>query len=483
MTGSTLTLDDVMAVARQGAGVGLHPQVTARMEAARRVVESALARNEPVYGLTTGVAELKRVRLSPAELAGFNSELIRSHRMGQGPALAPEIVRAAMLRLLNGLASGYPGVRPTLADVLLTALNDGAAPEVRSLGSLGQADLAQNADLATALFSTVPLAPGEALALLDHNAFSTGAAALAVADARQLSKVLALSGALSLEAFGANLSIIDPLVAESRPYPGLRRAVELLTGLLNGSALWTAGVARNLQDPLTFRNLPQILGALFDALDFATAQLAVELNASNGNPIVSVTEQRVLSVGNFEVLPLAASLDFARIALVPALTSAAERTAKLLATPWSGLPTGLNPQPGPGLGMAELAVAQVSLAAEAALLANPVSTQVVSTSLAEGIEDRITMAPLSASRLADMVRIGRRIVAIEMVVAAQAAELRELKRLGAGTSAALRRLREQVPFLRTDADFPADLEPVVALVASLDVEAIARPVASSAAQA
>jgi histidine ammonia-lyase len=108
---------------------------------------------------------------------------------------------------------------------------------------------------------------------------------------------------------------------------------------------------------------------------------------------------------------------------------------------------------------------------------------VVSTSLAEGIEDRITMAPLNASRLADMVRIGRRIVAIEMVVAAQAAELREMERLGAGTSAALRRLREQVPFLRTDADFPADLEPVVALVASLDVEAIARPVASSAAQA
>lgn len=466
VTGSSLTLDDLVAVARRDARVALDPRAIQRMEASRKVVERDLMRNEPIYGFTTGVAELKRVRVDPTEVERFNADLIRLHRMAQGTPADQDVVRAALLRLLNGFAAGYPGVRPELAQVLVAALNSGARPVVRSLGSIGQSDLGPNADIAAELFGATKLGAGEALALLNQNAFGTAAAALAVWDASQLAGAVEMAGALSLEGFAANLSILHETVGLSRPYPGLRRALDRLRKLLDGSYLWASGAARNLQDPLTFRGLPQTLGAFHDTLDYAQAQLAIELNASQGNPIVALDDDRVISVANFEIVPVAAALDFVRIALAPVLTSSAERTLKLLASPWSGLPAGLNPGGGASLGLGELGVADQSIVAEARLLAHPVSFEVVSSSLAEGIEDRITMAPLSARRLAEMTSLGRRAAAIELVVAAQAVEARGVKPLGAGTAEAVRAIRQRVPFLREPHEFPSDLEAVVELVRS-----------------
>ena len=466
VTGSSLTLDEVVQVSRHRAAVSLDGRVKDRMEAARRVLEQTVDRDEAVYGVTTGIAALKRVRVPAAEIAEFNAGLIRSHRIAQGPAAPPDVVRAMMLRLLNHLASGYPGVRATLVEPLVRALNHDLIPIVRSLGSVGLSDLGPNADLAAALYDGVELAAGEGLALLNHAAFSTAAASLAIADAASLCDALAVTGALSLEAFGANLSIIDPAVAESRPYPGLIQAVAELRRLLDGSSLWEKGAARNLQDPVTFRSLPQTLGALRDALGYAHGQLAVELNASQGNPIVDTTEGRVISVGNFDIVPLAAAVDFVRIALAPALTSCGERTVKLLEKPWSGLPPGLNPRGGVDIGLGEIGVAQQSMVAEARLLAQPVSFEMASSVHAEGIEDRMTQAPLSARRLSEMVALGQRCAGIELLVSGQAVEARGAAKLGRGTAHAFAALRTRVPYLSKPRDFPSDLEPLNDLVRS-----------------
>jgi histidine ammonia-lyase len=372
-----------------------------------------------------------------------------------------------MLRCANGFAAGTVGVRPELAERLVAALNGGEVPRVRLLGSVGQSDLAPNADLADHLFGDFPLAAGEGLALVNNNAFATGFAALAVADARRLLDALHAAAALDLEAFAANLTIIHPAVAASRPYPGLQASVGRLTALLEGSALWAAGAARNLQDPLTFRGLPQVLGATSDALDFASKQLALELNAANSNPLVVVPEERVISVANLDIVALAAALDFLRIALAPALTAANERLTKLLQAPFSGLPDGLAAEPGLHEdALAELGNAGHALAVEARLLAHPVSFELASTTQAEGIEDRVTLAPLAARRLAEMVELGERIVAIELVVAAQAVELRDPPSLGAGTRRILELVRERVPFTARGAPLPSDLEPVRDLVRS-----------------
>jgi histidine ammonia-lyase len=176
----------------------------------------------------------------------------------------------------------------------------------------------------------------------------------------------------------------------------------------------------------------------------------------------------VISVGNFDISPLAAALDLIRIALASFLTGSAERAVKHLERPWSGLPTGLTQQDNlPDAGLNELSIAAVSMAGEARLLAQPVSFEIPSSSLAEGIEDRMTFAPLAVRRLNQMLDLGSRILAIELTVAGQAVEHRGLQPLGRGTAKLLAQLRQRIPFMREPRQFPDDLEPVVDLVRTL----------------
>jgi histidine ammonia-lyase len=468
LTGHDLTLDELVRVARGGERVELAAAAVSRMRERRGLVERAVARGDAVYGTTTGVGVRKRIAVEAT--VEFNRRLIADHRVGQGPPAPADAVRATMLRLANGLASGESAVRPELAERLVDALNERRHPLVRSLGSTGVADLAPLADLAFELFDGIELAPKEAPALINAGAYSTALAALALADCLRLADAVDVAGALDLEAFAANLSILHPRVAEVRPYPGLARTVERLRELLAGSVLWADGSARNLQDPLVFRCLPQLHGALLDALALTERHVAIELNASQDNPLALPDEDRFVSVGNFELLPLAQALDLARVALAPVLTSACERAVKLLQAPISGLPEGLAARSGLGsCGLSEFAFAIQALTAEARLLAAPVSYESVSTSQAEGIEDRLTMAPLAARRLAEMVALGERILAIELVLAAQAVDLRGAFPLGAATGAAYAAVRELVPFVEEDASIPQALEPVVELVRSGEI--------------
>jgi histidine ammonia-lyase len=467
LRGSGLTVGDVVRVARDAEPVELAPEAVERMRETRALVERVVARGDEVYGVTTGVGARKKIRVALEEIPHFNRRLIENHRIGTGPDASPEVVRATMLRVANAFAKGTSGVRPEIAERIVRALNEGEQPRVRLLGSLGQGDLAPLADLAAELFADVELLAKEALGLLNSNSFSTGLAALALADAERLASTLDVTGALDLEAFAANLTMLHPAIAEVRPYPGLLVALTRLRGLLEGSYLWEEGAARNLQDPLTFRCLPQIHGATRDALEFAKAQLEIELNASQENPLVIPAEDRIVSVANFDVLPLAAALDFLRIALAPALTSANERLMKLLQQPFSGLTDGLAARSGLHEdGLAELGNAGHAMTAEARLLAQPVSFELASTTQAEGIEDRMTLAPLAARRLAEMVELGERIVTIELVVAAQAVELRDPPALGVGTRRAFELIRERVPFTSEGAALPPDLEPIRDLVRS-----------------
>lgn len=457
--GAHLSRASLVRVARGGEEIALAPGVTDRMQRSRAVVERALADGAAVYGTSTAVGVLKRVDVVEAA-AAYSRSVLRTHRVAQGPIAPADLVRGTMLRLLNAYADGTTGVRPDLALRLVRALNDGELPVVRTLGSIGQGDLAAMADLAMGLFEEDRLEAGEGLALVSSNAFSTAWAALAVDDAAGLLDMIAVAGALSLEGLAANRTLLHPAIGRVRPYPGIVAALGRLAELLDGSWLLGPGAARSLQDPLAFRNLPQLLGAGLDALGFMDAQLAVELNASQSNPIVVDEEPAPISVANYELLPLVTALDHLRIALATVLTASAERVVKLLETPWSGLPTGLSVEGGADPGLAYLGIAVQALAAEARLLAAPVSIEVVSTAHAEGVEDRATFAPLAARRLAEQVDIGRRIAALELVVAAQAVDLRGREPLGHGTELAHAVVRAQVPALAPGMTVP-DVEPLV----------------------
>jgi histidine ammonia-lyase len=467
LSGSGLTVADVVRVARDDETVELAPEALERMAATRALVERAVARGDEVYGTTTGVGARKKIRVPFDEIPNFNRRLIENHRISTGPDAPPEVVRATMLRHANMLAKGTSGVRPAIAERIVRALNDGETPRVRLLGSVGQGDLAPMADLAAQLFGDFELLAKEGIALINSNAFSTALASLAVADTERLVDTLDVTGAMDLEAFAANVTLLHHAIGDVRPYPGLCFALERLRGLLEGSYLWEEGAARNLQDPLTFRCLPQIHGATRDALDFARRQLEIELNASQENPLVIPDEDRIVSVANFDILPLAAALDFLRVALAPALTSACERLLKLLQGPLTGLPDGLAPRQGLAENsLGEFGVAAQALTAEARLLAQPVSYELVTSTHAEGIEDRITMAPLGARRLADMVDLGERLAAIGFTIAAQALEIRDPPAMGTGTKRAFELVRELVPFMGEGDPLPADLDPLRELIVS-----------------
>src|SRR6516162_5625085 len=423
LNGSDLTVTQVVAAARHGEAVALAPESVKTMRQARAVVQEVLAGGEPVYGLTTGVGERKSYLLDPAERQRFNHRLVLNHRIAQGDAAPADVVRGAMLCLANSYAKGVTGVRPELAEMIITLLNEGFAPPVRRLGSIGQGDLGPMADLAHELItrSGFEVAENEGLALVSSNAFTTAWACIAVADADALLAVFDVAGALDLEAFGANLACLHPVIEQTRPFPGLAATLRRLRLLLQGSYLWRPGAARFLQDPLTFRCLPHIHGAARDALDYVRNILQLELSSSQSNPVVVVpagnepgnepgNEQgRIVSVGNFDIGPLAAALDFARIALAPVVTSANERAVKLLQAPFSGLPAGLAAAPAtPDDALSELAVAGQAITVEARTLAHPVSYELASSVKGDGIEDRATMAPLSARRLAEMIALAAR---------------------------------------------------------------------------
>jgi len=450
LTGSSLTIDDVVRVARDGERTDLDANVAARVRRGREIVEAALAAGEAVYGLTTGVGVRKRMRVGAGELAAFNRRLILEHRVGQGDPAPDDVVRAQLVLVANGFARGTAGVRIELLDRVLAVLNEGPLPAVRTLGSIGMADLPANADLALGVIEGLELAAKEGIALLNHDAFSTALATLAVDDATRLLRTFDVAAALDLEALGANLSI-------------LHADDGTLAALLEG----TETPARELQDPLSFRCIPQVHGAARDTLAFVRDRVARELNRSQENPLVLLEEDRIVSVGNFDVVALAAALDFLRIALVPVLTSASERAIKLLQAPLTGLPEGLAGEAGIAeSGFSEFGVPLQALAAEAKLLAQPVSIETASTSHHEGIEDRVTLAPLAARRLAEQVELGERLAAIELAVAAQAVDLRGRPTLGRGTQRAYALVRSVVPMTQRGEPPPQDLEQVRELVRS-----------------
>jgi histidine ammonia-lyase len=463
LTGGELTLSDVVAVARRGEPVRIAQEALTAMETASALAARVASRGEPVYGLTTGLGVQKRTR-QPRNDLGFSWRQIAESRAGVGPLAPPDVVRAAMLVFANQMAGATTCIRPALGERLVRALNDDERPEVRSRGSIGASDLAQMADLATAVFSGVELVQGEGLALINSSAFGTGSAALALADAGRLLDAADVAAALCLEGFAANLSVLHPAIERARPDPMLSRTLARFRELLEGSALWDESSARNLQDPLSFRSTAPVQAAARRALEYAESVLAIELNSAQGNPLVSVEEGTIRSACLYEVVGVSAALDFARIALAAMLLAASERGLKLMDTAWSGLAVGLQEPGSPDLGLSILAITAESLGAEVSALSQPVSHLVTSTSGAEGVEDRASHLPLSARRLADLVDAGEAILAIELIASAQAVDLRGVSPLGRGTGAAHRRLRGVVPAMHLGDTPPVDVSPVVELI-------------------
>ena len=460
LTGGPITADDVVKIAN-GQMVRLDPQCAHRLDTARAAVLKAGRAGIAVYGLTTGVGALKEVPVKWEEAHVFNRRLILSHRASHGPPVPRPVVRATMLCRAQGLAVGGTGVRSTVVQALIDALNEDDIPTVRVVGSVGQGDLAPLAEIAEALIRRgLVLEEGEALALLSANAFSLGWATLALNRTRRAISALEMATALTMEGMLFQPSSIDPAVFAAHPSLELERSILRLRKLLAGGRLLEGQEPpRLLQDPLSLRVAPQTHATAREAYGQAVKVVERELAAASSNPLLA-PDGRLLSVGNFDTSGLAAALDYARIGLAQALTLSCERTQKLLSGWHTGLPTGLRERED----LAEDALAMfghgaAALAAEARLLAQPVSLELPTSSVAESIEDRVILTPLGARRLDEQAGLAIRLAAIELICAAQALDLRKrLSGLGESMRALHSFVRSSIPFVGVSETAVMDLE-------------------------
>lgn len=481
-----LTLEAVASWARSGGPVAVSPVAGQRLAAGRRVVERAIETGVPVYGVTTALGGKAVHSLTAEERVTFDRLVIAGRSAGVGEPLPEEIARAALLIRAAGMANGGSGADPRVLDALVAALNAGLTPVVPTTGSVGAGDLVLMAHLTAPLvgageaciagermpgaaaldragLAPLDLGPKDGLTLCNSSAVSAAAGVFAVLDTATQLAALDRAAALSIEGFRGNPSPFDPRVQGDRPAPGQTAAAGRIRRLLAGSALFEDGGPRRVQDPLSIRCLPQVHGALLAALDFARSAVAAELTGGGDNPLVLPEDGAILSTGNFHTAALALSLDALGLAVSQCANLAAERVKKLLQGRLTGLADALAPDDGSSAGFAPLMKTAQALAAEIRHLAAPVCHEVID--VGNDVEDAGSNALPAALKLRRMDRRLGYLVAIELVVAAEAVDRRALDRIGSGAGETHRAVRDTVAPLTADRPLAPDVERLAAVVA------------------
>ena len=499
VNGADLKIDDVVAVA-DGRPVALDETILPRIERSRRGVERLVAEGAVAYGITTGFGHFKDKIISPDQTQALQLNLVRSHAVGVGPPLQEAVVRAMLLVRANTLALGYSGVRPVIIRRLLQMLNRGVHPQVPAQGSLGASgDLAPLAHLvlvligegratyrgrslpgaeamAAAGLAPVTLAAKEGLALVNGTTLMVGYGALLTRRAINLVLTGDVAAILSLEALNGTDRAYDPRVHAIRPHPRQIDDAAFLRALLAGSEFLRGQESLNVQDPYTLRCVPQVHGAVRDAIAYAQWVIDIELNAVNDNPIIFVDEETdevdVISAGNFHGEPVAIAMDYAALALTELGNMSERRVARLVDADSNGgvLPMFLTRHGGLESGFMMAQYTAAALASENKTLAHPASADTIPSSA--NTEDHVSMGATAVRQLAQILEHAETIVAIELLCAAQGIDFRREMmgrpgaRLGRGTSVAYELIRGKVPFLRRDEVLAPHIEAVRELVAA-----------------
>ena len=493
--GTSLGLEEFDAVVRGGASCALSAPARAAVEAGHAAVRRALDTGDAVYGVNTGFGDLAGVRIAGERITELQRRLILSHAAGLGEPLEDSVVRGMLLLRANTLACGHSGVRPQVVEALLALLGAGVLPLVPSRGSVGASgDLAPLAHLALPLLGygkvriegriataaeglrraglePLELGPKEGLALINGTQAMTSLLALSCLDARRLVRIADLVAALSTDALRGTDTAFDPRLHALRAYRGQRASAANLWSLMRGSAIresHRAGDVR-VQDPYSVRCAPQVHGAVRDVLEDIEAKVAVEMNAVTDNPLVffgGEDDTAILSGGNFHGQPMAFAADFLAIALAELASISERRIEKLTNTAFSGLPPFLARDAGLNSGFMMAQVTAAALVAENKVTCHPASIDSIPTSADK--EDHVSMGMGAALKLRPVVANVRRVLAIELVAAAQGIDLLRPLRSSERLEAVHAMVRERIAFREDDREMGADLELGIALLDDLD---------------
>jgi histidine ammonia-lyase len=487
--GDHLTLEQLNAVARENAIVHLAPGVSEKMQTSRAVIDEILKSGRVVYGVNTGFGKLSEVRIPREQVNELQLNLIRSHSAGVGDPYSEEATRAIMLLRVNVLAKGNSGIRAEVVELLLEMLNHKVHPVIPSKGSVGASgDLAPLSHLSLVLvgeglarvhgrilpgdealkqaeLQPVVLQAKEGLALINGTQAMTGVGALAWQDASQLARVADIAGAMTVDAMRGTDVAFDERIVNVRPHPGALEVAGNLRHYLAGSEIRAShrDSTHKVQDHYSLRCMPQVHGAVRDALRTAEQWLTIEINAATDNPLVFPESETLLSGGNFHGAPMSLCFDFLAIALCQLANISERRTALLIDPSQSELPAFLTRQSGLHSGFMMAQVTAAALASENKILAHPASADTIPTSANK--EDHVSMGVTAALKLQQIVENTCRILAIELLCAAQAIDL--LAPLA--TSPALAKfhaaIRREIPFMDHDRILYPDIEKACALLA------------------
>lgn len=485
LDGESLTLGQVEQVAQGEARIELAPGKN--FFASRRQIEKCLNGTEAVYGVNTGFGNLATIRIPDDQLTTLQRNLLISHATGVGEPLSRQTVRAMMLLRANSLVKGYSGVRLELVQLLAEMLNRGVHPVVPSRGSVGASgDLAPLSHIACVIIgegraefedeilpatealrraklAPLQLEPKEGLALINGTQLMTGLAALTLCKADRLLEIAECAGALSLEALKGTDAAFHPAIQAVRPHPGQIAAAAHLRELLADSEIMASHRdCLKVQDPYSVRCMPQVFGAVRDALDYCRRVIEIELNAATDNPLCFPEEDLILSGGNFHGQPLAIILDTLGLALTQLGNFAERRIYKLLYSAEAQLPPFLTAHPGLNSGLMVTQYVAAALANENKVLAHPASADSIPTSA--GTEDFNSMGATGALKLQNILFNTTRIVAIELLCGCQGIEFHLPLRPGEGLRPVVAAVRRVVAHLEEDRPLEGEIERIAELI-------------------
>lgn len=452
-----------------------------RMAAARAIIDDAVDRRIPVYGVTTGLGPRVVDTMPDESLSVFSVNTIRGRAHGVGRSLDRRCIRAGMAVRVNTLLLGAAGAKPALAEHIAACLNADLTPFIPETGTIGVADLTWGGALGLGLIGEgfmltddgtktpalqalqaagiAPYQPGprEGLALVSHSTITAGIAAIGWAELQRCYETTQTTAALSMEGFRSNLSPLDARVLLLRPQPGQADAADGLRQRLAGSTLFNEGEARRLQDPLSLRNIAQVHGATSAALAYSAEALNCELNGASDNPAVLVESAEILSNGGYLPPHLCIALGAATQSMVHLAALQVSRIAKLMFERFSGLSNGLTFAGAEGAGLGPLIKPAEAIYAEIAHFANP--PPIYPGFSADGLEDVQTHTAIPARSLFPIATRLRQLAAIEAIVAAQAIELRKLdKQLPAALEPVYKTIREVSQTVQQDRPLGAEID-------------------------
>jgi histidine ammonia-lyase len=486
--GESLTIEDVVRVAQDGGRVVLAESAVPKVERARAYVERLLSERAVVYGVTTGFGKFAEVPVAREDSLALQRNLILSHSCGVGEPLGIPEARAMMLLRANVMAKGFSGVRMCVLEMLLRALNAGIVPVIPRKGSVGACgDLAPLAHLTAVLIGEgeafyqgarmpggealrragvepVVLEAKEGLALINGTQMMTAIGALTLWEAENLSKSADIAAAQAVEALRGTNTAYLPISHRVRPHVGQAATARNLMRLLEHSEILTSHVScSKVQDAYSLRCVPQVHGAVKDALAFVRSVLEVEINSATDNPLVFPEEEMVISGGNFHGQPISQAMDVLAIALAE-LGNISERRIECMMDPSTSdhLPPFLTRHPGLNSGLMMAQVTAAALVSENKTLAHPACVDSIPTSANK--EDFVSMGAYAALKAREVVHNVRRVLAIELLCGAQGLEFRELLRPGRGVAAAHDFIRTSIPALEQDRAQTPDIEQVAEMV-------------------